>query len=314
MEDRPQQPSWERRILETILRDGLIEQRRRRRWGIFFKALGLVYLTVMLALALSLKGGDGLDGKPHTALVSLTGIIRAKGDASAENVISALDAAFADKGTIGVVLRVNSPGGSPVQAGMIYDEIRRLRAKYPNIPLYAVVEDLCASGGYYAAVAADKIFVDKASMVGSIGVIINGFGFTGAMEKLGIDRRLIVTGKNKAFLDPFSPPNPEHRAYAQGMIDDIRQQFIAVVRQGRGARLKETPEMFSGMVWTGVKSVDLGLADGFGSVDSVARDIIRAEDVRDYTVKPNLAEKFARELGTVVANATLDALSGIGLQ
>ena len=203
----------------------------------------------------------------------------------------------------GVILRINSPGGSPVQAGLINDEIRRLRSKHPETPLYAVVEDVCASGGYYVAAAADKIYVNKASIVGSIGVLMDGFGFTGTMEKLGVDRRLLTAGNNKGFLDPFSPQNPNQTAHAQVMLDDIHQQFIDVVKTGRGARLKETPEMFSGLMWTGDQSVKLGLADDFGSVDSVARDVIKAEKVLDYSVRDNIAERFARRLGAGAVNS-----------
>jgi protease IV len=225
------------------------------------------------------------------------GVIQAKGDANAENVIGSLQAAFEDKGTVGVVLRINSPGGSPVQSGIIYDEIKRLRAKYPEIPLHVVVEDVCASGGYYVAAAADKIFVDKASIVGSIGVLMDGFGFTGSMEKAGVERRLLTAGENKGFLDPFSPQSSQHKEYAQQMLNDIHRQFIDVVRKGRGNRLKESPEMFSGLAWTGARSIEMGLADGYGTVDSVARDVFKAEDVRDYTVKSSFAEKFAKQLG-----------------
>ncbi len=246
------QPNWERQVIEKIALEGIAEQRRHRRWGIFFKLLGFAYVTLLLFLAVDWGewGGsaDIADGKKTTALVDLAGVIQAKGDANAENVISALQAAFKSKHTAGVVLRINSPGGSPVQAGMINDEIRRLRVKHPEVPLYVVVEDVCASGGYYIAAAADKIYVDKASIIGSIGVLMDGFGFTGSMDKLGVERRLLTAGQSKGFLDPFSPQNAEHKAHAQNMLDDIHRQFIDVVRKGRGKRLKETPEMFSGLM------------------------------------------------------------------
>jgi len=302
-------PVWERKILEKLALEAIVEQRRRRRWGIFFKLAALVYLTVILVYAIDWgPSAERLaDGKKHTALVQMTGVIHSTGDASAEHVISALQAAFEDSGTAGVILRINSPGGSPVQAGMINDEIRRLRAKYPEIRLYAVVEDVCASGGYYVAAAADSIYVDKASLVGSIGVLMDGFGFTGTMDKLGVERRLLTAGKNKGFLDPFSPQNAEHKAYAQTMLDEIHQQFIEVVRKGRGKRLKETPEMFSGLMWTGGKSVEMGLADGFGTVESVARDVIKAEDIRDYTEKANLAERLAKQFGAGAAESMANA-------
>ncbi len=301
---------WERGVLEKLALEGIAEQRRARRWGIFFKILGFGYLFFILGIALDWGGGEKKhDGKNHTALVSLVGVIQAKGDANAEDIISSLQAAFEDKGTAGVVMRINSPGGSPVQAGMINDEIRRLRGKYPDIPLYAVVEDVCASGGYYVAAAADKIYVDKASIVGSIGVLMDGFGFTGTMDKLGVERRLLTAGANKGFLDPFSPQNAQHKEFAQAMLGEIHQQFIDVVKKGRGARLKETPEMFSGLMWSGSRSIELGLADGYGTVDMIARDVVKADDVRDYTVRPNFAEKFAKQLGASVAGGLASAAS-----
>lgn len=296
--------SWERKILEKIALEAVNEQRRARRWGIFFKLLGFAYVTVLLATLVDWDNfaGDG-EGSRHTALVEMHGVIQAKGDANADDIVSALQSAFDDKHAAGVILRINSPGGSPVQAGIITDEMKRLRGKHPDKPLYVVVEDICASGGYYVASAADKIFVDKASIVGSIGVLMDGFGFTGSMDKLGVERRLLTAGENKGFLDPFSPQNGRHKEHAQGMLNDIHQQFIDVVRKGRGARLKETPDMFSGLMWTGAKSVELGLADGLGTVDSVAREVIQAEDIRDYTVKPNFAEKFARRFGSAAAES-----------
>ena len=301
---------WERKILEKVALAAIDEQRRARRWGIFFKFLGFVYLTVVLATLVDWDSihSEGEGGK-HTALVELTGVIQAKGDANADDILSALLAAFDNKNSAGVILRINSPGGSPVQAGIITDEIRRLRAKHADKPLYVVVEDICASGGYYVASAADKIFVDKASIVGSIGVLMDGFGFTGSMDKLGVERRLLTAGENKGFLDPFSPQNARHKDHAQGMLNDIHHQFIEVVRKGRGQRLKETSDMFSGLMWTGAKSIELGLADGFGTVDYVARDVIKAEEVRDYTAKPNLAEKFARRFGAEVAAGLGNAMT-----
>jgi protease-4 len=234
----------------------------------------------------------------HTAVVDVEGVISEDQKASAEKVIKGLNRAFKDANTVGVVLRINSPGGSPVQAGYVNDEIRRLRAKYPAIPLHAVVQDLCASGGYYIAVAADRIYVDKASLVGSIGVIMGGFGFVGTLDKLGMERRAYTSGDNKDFLDPFVPENPEHRAHAQKMLGEIHEQFIKVVRQGRGARLKETTETFSGLVWTGEKSIELGLADALGSTEYVAREVIKAEKLVDYTVEENYFETLSKRLGT----------------
>src|SRR5437899_8244481 len=228
-------------------------QRRARRWGIFFKLLGVAYLTLLVLLALDWRGHDGLTSGKHTALVDVVGVIDPKGDASADRVTESLQNAFKNKNTQGVILRINSPGGSPVQAGIIYDEIRRLRGIYPNVPMYAVVEDICASGGYYIAAAADKIYVDKASIIGSIGVIMDGWGFTGTMEKLGVERRALTSGENKAFLDPFSSVDEKQKRHAQSMLDEIHKQFIDVVRKGRGKRLKESSDMFSGLLWTGAK-------------------------------------------------------------
>ena len=295
---------WERQVLEKLALSALQEQRRARHWSIFFKLLLFIWLFGLLLLTIGWIGKKEVPhvGK-HTALVELEGIIAPGTEASAENITSGLQSAFKDKNTLGVILRINSPGGSPVQAGNINDEIRRLRAKYPGIPLYAVVEDICASGGYYVAVAADKIYVNKASIVGSIGVLMDGFGFTGTMEKLGIERRLLISGDNKGFLDPFSPLNTEQKNYAQKMINEIHQQFIQVVRQGRGKRLKETPDMFSGLVWTGQKSIELGLADALGNVDYVAREVIKAEEVVDFTPHESLAERFARHLGGEMVKA-----------
>lgn len=298
--DNPQVPNndsaWERKTLEKLVFATLDESRARRRWGILFKSLGFIYLLVVLFAVVD-WGTTAEHQERHTALINLTGVIEAKGEANAENLTAALNSAFEEKNVAGVILRINSPGGSPVQAGIINDEIRRLRGKYTDKPLYVVVEDMCASGGYYVAAAADKIYVNKASIVGSIGVLMDGFGFTGTMEKLGVERRLLTAGENKGFLDPFSPQAPQQKVFAQALLDDIHRQFIDVVKQGRGKRLKETPEMFSGLMWTGAQSIQLGLADDYGSVDSVARDVIKADKVLDYSVKDNIAERFAKRLG-----------------
>ena len=292
--------------MEKLALAMLQEQRVKRRWGIFFKLIGFSYLLAMLLLFIDWGGGSEklVNGK-HTALVHLNGTIASGGEGSAESINDALRSAFDDKETAGVVLRVNSPGGSPVQAGIVHDEIRRLRSKHPQISLYVVVEDLCASGGYYVAVAADKIFVDKASIVGSIGVLMDGFGFTGTMDKLGVERRLLTAGVNKGFLDPFSPQDAEQKKHAQVLLGEIHRQFIEVVRKGRGERLKETPEMFSGLMWTGTQSIQLGLADDLGTVESVARDVIKAERIVDFTIKENIAERFAKRLRA-------DAAQGMG--
>ena len=303
--------NWERRIIERLATEGLLEQQRARRWGIFFKLLTFVFLFIALFVVLATffqTERTCLD--KCTAMVELKGELDPEGSASAENVIAGLEAAFKNKGTQGVVLKIDSPGGSPVEAGTINDEIRRLRGKYPDTPLYAVVGEMCASGAYYVAVAADKIFVDKASLIGSIGVIIDGFGFVGSLEKLGIERRVLTAGENKDFLDPFSPLSDKQKEYAQRMIDEIHQQFIAVVKQGRGSRLKESPELFSGLVWNGQRSIELGLADALGSVGSVARDVIKAEEVVDFTPQENLAERVARKFGATLGRTFASTLAG----
>jgi len=300
--------NWERDVIEKFAFAALKERRAARRWGIFFKLLAFAYVTLLLLAMVDWESSTEALGGRHTALVDLNGVIEARGDASADQINTALQAAFKDKYTQGVVLRINSPGGSPVQAGAIYDEIRRLRGLYPSIPLYAVIDDICASGGYYIASAADRIYVDKASIVGSIGAIMNGWGFTGAMQKVGVERRVIAAGENKDFLDPFLPLKEKQKAYAQNLIDEVHQQFIDAVRKGRGKRLKETPELFSGLVWTGSKSIELGLADGQGSLESVARDVIKAERVGDYTQKQNIAERLTRRFGATAAQALVKTL------
>jgi protease-4 len=300
--------NWERELVTKLAGAALREQRRARLWGIFFKLLTFVYLSLVLLMAMDWKGrGEAGSGK-HTAMVDLTGVIAPGSDASAEKITAALQAAFKDKNTQGVVLRSNSPGGSPVQSQTIYDEIRRLRKKYPDTPLYVVVEDVCASGCYFVASAADRIYVSKSSIVGSIGVLMNGFGFTGLMDKLGIERRLITAGENKGMLDPFSPLQPKDKEHAIALIKDVHEQFISAVREGRGKRLKETSDMFSGLIWTGQKSIEIGLADGLGTLDSVARDVIKAEDIVDYTQKENFAERVARRFGTAAASAMLESM------
>jgi protease IV len=309
----PREERWEREALERVALAAIQEQRRSRQWGILFKLLLFIYLFALLFLFLGWIGGrEALPGR-HTAMVEIRGVIAPDTPASADNIVSGLEEAFKASGTQGVILRINSPGGSPVQAGQIYDQIRRLRAKYPKIPLYAVVEDICASGGYYAAVAADQIFVDKASMIGSIGVLVNGFGFTGVMEKLGIERRLLTAGENKGFLDPFSPVRDSDMQYAEKMLREIHEQFINVVREGRGTRLKDTPELYSGLVWVGSASVELGLADAIGSVDYVARDVIKAEHIVDFTPRENLAERFAKRFGAAMAETLVRLMGPNGL-
>jgi protease-4 len=308
--------SWERQTIEKVALAAIEEQRHARRWGIFFKLLLFVYLFALLFVGMGWFGKKEAGTGKHTALVEVQGVIGPNSLASADNVTAGLQEAFKDKRTQGVILRINSPGGSPVQAGHINDEIRRLRVKYPDIPLYAVVEDICASGGYYVAVAADRIYINKASIIGSIGVLMDSFGFTGTMEKLGVERRLLAAGENKGFLDPFSPILESQKEHAQEMLTQIHQQFIGVVRQGRGKRLKETPDMFSGLLWVGSKSIEMGLADALGSVEQVARDVIKAEDIVDFTLRENVAERLAKRFGAGMAEglARFGVLNGFQMR
>ena len=300
---------WERKVLEKLAFATLREQRLRRRWGIFFKAATLSLLAFALWIGLGPTVAEMENVGPHTALIKIDGTIEAKGAGDAETVISALTKAYADPGTVGLILEINSPGGSPVQAGIINDEITRLRKQYPKKPLHVVVNEICASGGYYIAVAADRIYVNKASIVGSIGVLMDGFGFTGAMEKLGVERRLLTAGENKGFLDPFSPQTQTQKDYAQGMLNEIHQQFIDVVRKGRGKRLKETPEIFTGLFWSGAKSVELGLADGFGTVESVAREEFKSNNIVDYTQHEGLSDRVLRKFGAAVGASAVKAVA-----
>ena len=291
------------RLATELLRDRQAE----RRWRVFFRLAWLGLALAVLWLALASRVAPSAPTTPHTALVEVRGEISSESDASAEALIGALKTAFEDVGAQAVVLRINSPGGSPVQSGIVYDEIKRLKAKHGK-KVYAVVEEICASGAYYIAVAADEIYVDKASVVGSIGVLMDGFGFTGLMEKLGVERRLLTAGDNKAMLDPFSPENPRQTAMAKAMIEQIHRQFIAVVKEGRGARLKDSPEVFSGLFWNGEEAVKLGLADATGNLDYVAREIVKAEEIIDYTPRENVAERLAKRFGASVGAGAVKAL------
>jgi protease-4 len=298
-------------VLNRLAFAAISEQRRARRWNTLFKLGLLAYLVTLLVLW---SPDDWLDLSPaerHVALVEVGGVIAPDGPASADLVAASLRAAFEDEGTAGVILRINSPGGSPVQAGLIHDEIRRLRAKYPEIPLYAVIADVCASGGYYVAAAADRIYADKASMVGSIGVLFNGFGFVEAMERLGVERRLLAAGRNKGLLDPFSPLREDEVAHLRGILETVHAQFIDVVRRGRGERLKNDPELFTGLVWSGEQSVSLGLVDALGSAGHVAREVIGVEEIVDFTPKRGVLEGLARLVGVAMAE-TLAAHAGLG--
>ena len=293
--------------LERVARELMRDRRSERRWRIFFR---LAWFALVLAVAYALfvqRGPAVAPTGPHTALIEVRGEIGAESEANAEDLVAALRTAFEDRYAQALVLRINSPGGSPVQAGIVNDELRRLKAKHGK-RVYAVVDEMCTSGAYYIAVGADEIFVDKASLVGSIGVLMSGFGFTGLMDKMGIERRLLTAGENKGMLDPFSPQNEKHRAHAQAMIDQVHQQFIKVVRDGRGKRLKETPETFSGLFWNGEEAVRMGLADQFGNLDHVARDIVKAEEVIDYTPKENVAERLAKRFGASAGAGAMRAL------
>nr|WP_235971807.1 S49 family peptidase [Azohydromonas caseinilytica] len=304
--DEPPRASYEA-VMEQVAREFVRERRSERRWRIFFRLAWLgLFLAVAWALLVQRTHVTAPSG-PHTALIEVRGEIAVDSEANAEDIVAALRTAFEDSGARAVVLRINSPGGSPVQAGIVNDEIRRLKVIHKK-PVYAVVEEMCASGAYYIAVAADEIFVDKASLVGSIGVLMDGFGFTGLMDKLGIERRLLTAGENKGMLDPFSPQNPQQRAYAQAMIDEIHQQFIKVVKEGRGERLKETPQTFSGLFWNGEDAVRQGLADSFGNLDHVAREVVKAEEVIDYTPKENVAERLVKRFGAAVGAGAVRAL------
>jgi protease-4 len=306
--------NWERSLIEKFAIEMLAEQRRARRWGIFFKlaTLGIVVAGLVVVLGV-VAARERVCLDRCTALVDVRGELSAGGRASAERVIAGLQGAFKHQGTKGVILRINSPGGSPVQAGQIYDEVRRLRQLHPETRVAAVVEEIAASGGYYVAAAADDIYVDKASVVGSIGVIMEGFGFTGAMEKLGVERRVVTSGENKAFLDPFEPVDPKQQAYIQGMLDEVHEQFIAAVKSGRGKRLVEaTPGLFSGLVWNGKQAIEVGLADALGTVEGVARDVFKAEEVVDFTPEDNLAERVARRFGAALGGQFALALRSAG--
>jgi protease-4 len=294
--------------LERLARELLLQQRSERRWRAFFR---LAWLGLALAVAAAIFGERvrtaPSSSRPHTALIEIRGEIAVDSDANAELLLAALKTAFEDRTAEALVLRINSPGGSPVQSGIINDEIRRLKAKH-NKRVYAVVEEICASGAYYVAVAADEIFVDKASLIGSIGVLIDGFGFTGLMEKLGVERRLLTAGENKGMLDPFSPQSEKQAAYAQALIEQVHRQFIDVVKAGRGKRLKDHPDLFSGLIWNGEEAIRLGLADKVGNLDFVAREVVKAEEIVDYTPHENIAERLAKRFGTAVGQGAAKAL------
>ncbi len=306
--------NWEREAIYNLAAAGLQEQRRARKWGIFFKLLGFAYLTIFVIslLGFNFSNMTSATGK-HTALVELAGVIADGENASADNVVSGLRAAFENDRSAAVILRINSPGGSPVQASYINKEIKRLRELHPDKPMYAVVADICASGGVFAAVAADKIYADKASIVGSIGVRMDSFGFVEALDKLGIERRLMTAGEHKALLDPFLPESSYEKKHVQTLLDEIHQQFIDVVKEGRGDKLANDPALFSGLFWTGEQALELGLVDGFGSASYVAREVVGVEDVRDYTYREDIFQQLAGRFGAAILRPFRDAILHPGL-
>ena len=300
--------TWERTTLEQLAYASLEEQKKQRWWRNFFRFVWLGVALVFITLSVYKGGVSVSNSQPHTAVVGIKGEIATGSESSADTVVSALRDAFEDESAVAVVLLINSPGGSPVQAGMINDEVRRLKELHKK-PVYAVVEEMSASAAYYIAVSADEIYVDKASIVGSIGVLMDGFGFTGLMDKLGVERRLLTAGENKGFMDPFSAQSKSQKAYALSMLERIHQQFIKVVREGRGERLKETPEMFSGLFWTGEEAVEMGLADSLGNLDYVAREVIKVETIIDYTKKDSVAERLAKRFGAALGEGAFKSLS-----
>lgn len=306
---------WEKAVLEKLAFAALHEQRSTRRWGIFFKLLTFSYLVAILMIAVypQMETGKHSD-QQQVAVIDVLGMIAEGEAANADSIIDGLRDAAKDSNTKGIILNINSPGGSAVQAAYVYDEIRRQKAEHPNLPIYSVVSDICASGGYYIAAASDKIYVSPASLIGSIGVVMNGFGFSNVLEKLGVERRLMTAGEHKAMLDPFSPVNQQESQHMQGLLDQVHQQFINAVRQGRGDRLKETPEMFSGLIWSGEQSVKLGLADAFGSIDSVARNDFGSEETVNFTPQEHLIDRLAGKFGAAFGHSIATALKNVSIQ
>ncbi len=305
-----EQARWDP-VLERFAAAYLQDRRSERRWRVFFRLAWLGLFIVLAWWLLASRNHATAPSGSHTALIEVRGEIAVDAEASAENLVGALKTAFEEPTAKAVVLRINSPGGSPVQSGIVHDEIKRLKALHKK-PVYAVVEEVCASGAYYIAVAADQIYTDKASVVGSIGVLMDSFGFTGTMEKLGVERRLMTAGENKGIGDPFTPLSDKHKAYIKASLDQVHRQFIQVVKEGRGTRLKETPDTFSGLFWNGEEAVKLGLADHLGSLDYVAREVIKAEEVIDYTPKENVAERLAKRFGASIGAGAVKTLQGIG--
>ena len=295
--------NWEKQTIEKIAMESLLQQKNSRRWSVFFKLVSLIYLGWVLFFVLASSNNSTIATGDFTALISLSGEIGVDSEVSATNIKSSLRDVYENPGTKALILAINSPGGSPVQSGIINDEINRYKSLYPQIPVYAVIEDICASGGYYIAVAADKIFVDKASIVGSIGVLMNGFGFDKVIKNLGIERRLIISGENKAILDPFLPVQPKQKEFMQDLLKEVHNQFIEVVKKGRGNKLAPNPEIFSGLFWSGESAINLGLADGYGDIDLVAREVVGHEKIIDFTNQSNFADRFAKKLGASIGSS-----------
>jgi protease-4 len=312
----PTPPGWEREVLKEVLMASVEEQRRARRWGLFFKLALLAYLIgATLLLWHPLKdGGPIVDGGQHTAVIDVAGIILEGADTNADKVIDGLQAAVEDQHTKGIILRMNSPGGSPVQSAYIYDEVRRVKKEHPDMPILAVVEDICASGCYYIAAAADKIFVNASSVIGSIGVIMNGFGFVNTLDMLGVERRLMTAGAHKAILDPFSPIKPDEQKHVQSVIDNVHRLFIDAVKQGRGSRLKDDPDLFSGLIWSGEQGIPLGLADAMGTTRGVAKEVIGAEDLVNFTPQENLLDRLAQRMGASLGHSLHSLVNDVALR
>jgi protease-4 len=310
------EPGWERSVIEKLALAAVNEQTRARRWGIFFKSLIFIYLIVLSVMMMypRIKEDFGVDNQYHTAVVDVVGMIAEDKEANAESIIEGLRNAVKDKNTKGIILHANSPGGSPVQSAYVYDEIRKIKKEHPDLPVYTVVSDICASGCYYIAAASDKIFVNQASLIGSIGVLMDGFGFVETLEKLGIERRVLTAGTHKALLDPFSPPKEEETRFMQSLLDQVHQQFISAVKAGRGTRLKDSPELFTGLVWTGQESIKLGIADAYGMDDYVAREIIGAETQVDFTRQEHLLDKIAGKIGAAFGHSIGTLIQGAALR
>ena len=313
---KDQQPGWEREVIEKLAMAAVTEQRRARRWGVFFKSLMFLYLIALLGIAVfpQFKQGLSADGNEHTAVINIVGMIAEDQDSSADAIIEGIREAVKDENTKGIILHLNTPGGTPVQAAYVYEEIVRIKKKNPEIPIHAVISDMCASGGYYIAAAADNIYVNEASIVGSIGVLMNGFGFVDTLNKFGVERRLLTAGSHKAMMDPFSPVNAEETQHMQKLLDQVHQQFIDAVKKGRGDRLKNTKDMFSGLVWTGSESIKLGLADGLGNDDYVAREIIGAEKQKNFTQQERLIDRIAGKLGASFGHAVSSMMQNFSIQ